>query len=142
MCVQLNRIIALRLLITILLTFQHHQAGAFQPFMRAHAHLDTKRREPYLFDKEDMLLIRDAIRTRYTFLPLWYTIFHEAALTGAPVMRYACIDYTYKRTILALIVLYVLCILISDSAVPSGWSTHRISPHLTSRRAISLVRTC
>lgn len=26
------------------------QAGAFQPFMRAHAHLDTKRREPYLFE--------------------------------------------------------------------------------------------
>ena len=65
----------------------HYKAGAFQPFMRAHAHLDTKRREPYLFDTEDMNIIRDAIRLRYSFLPLWYTVFHEASITGLPVMR-------------------------------------------------------
>ena len=56
--------------------------------MRGHAHLDTKRREPYLLDKEDMLIVRDAIRARYTFLPFWYTVFHETSLTGAPVMRF------------------------------------------------------
>lgn len=26
-----------------------YQAGAFYPFFRGHAHLDTKRREPWLF---------------------------------------------------------------------------------------------
>ena len=57
--------------------------------MRAHAHLDTRRREPYLFEKEDMLLIREAIRTRYTFLPYWYNAFQEASLIGWPVMRCA-----------------------------------------------------
>ena len=31
--------------------------------------------------------IRTAIRRRYALLPLWYTLFHEASVTGAPVMR-------------------------------------------------------
>jgi alpha 1,3-glucosidase len=71
------------------IVLSNDKAGAFQPFMRAHAHLDTKRREPYLFDTEDMNIIRDAIRLRYSFLPLWYTVFHEASITGLPVMRSA-----------------------------------------------------
>lgn len=28
-----------------------YQAGAFTPFFRGHAHLDTKRREPWVFDE-------------------------------------------------------------------------------------------
>jgi len=32
--------------------------------------------------------IRDAIRTRYAYLPYVYTAFHNASVQGAPVMRY------------------------------------------------------
>ncbi|KAK7471500.1 hypothetical protein BaRGS_00035839 [Batillaria attramentaria] len=64
-----------------------YQAGAFQPFFRAHAHLDTKRREPYLLPEENINAIRSAIRARYTFLPYWYTLFHLSEESGAPVMR-------------------------------------------------------
>ena len=28
-----------------------YQAGAWQPFFRSHAHIDTKRREPWLYSK-------------------------------------------------------------------------------------------
>lgn len=65
-----------------------YQAGAFQPFFRAHAHIDTKRREPYLIEEPWGGYIRDAIQLRYTLLPYWYSIFAEASRTGAPVMRY------------------------------------------------------
>jgi alpha 1,3-glucosidase len=64
-----------------------YQAGAFQPFFRAHAHLDTKRREPWTFDEQTKLLIRDAIRTRYSYLPYMYTLFRENSLNGSPIMR-------------------------------------------------------
>lgn len=64
-----------------------YQAGAFQPFFRAHAHLDTKRREPWTFDEQTKLHIRDAIRTRYTYLPYMYTLFRENMLNGSPIMR-------------------------------------------------------
>lgn len=65
-----------------------YQAAAFQPFFRAHAHLDTKRREPWLFKKKYMLLMREAIRIRYSLLPFWYTQFRHSALTGMPVVRF------------------------------------------------------
>ena len=35
-----------------------YQAGSFHPFFRAHAHLDTKRREPYLLPTEHVGIIR------------------------------------------------------------------------------------
>lgn len=52
-----------------------YQAGAFQPFFRAHAHLDTARREPWLFGEENTQRISDAIRARYELLPFWYSLF-------------------------------------------------------------------
>ncbi|XP_071962090.1 neutral alpha-glucosidase AB-like [Antedon mediterranea] len=64
-----------------------YQAGAYQPFFRAHAHLDTKRREPWLLPTQNMAIVRSAIRQRYALLPFWYTQFYISSLNGAPVMR-------------------------------------------------------
>ena len=64
-----------------------YQAGAFYPFFRAHAHLDSKRREPWLFGEPYKTQIRAAIRTRYSLLPFWYTIFYEASVDGVPIIR-------------------------------------------------------
>ena len=58
-----------------------------EPYFRSHAHIDTKRREPWLFNESEMKLIRTAIRTRYSFLPFWYTLFYEGSKTGLPPMR-------------------------------------------------------
>lgn len=57
------------------------------PFFRGHAHIDTKRREPWLFDDQTVELIRQAIRLRYSLLPLIYTTFYEHTITGLPVIR-------------------------------------------------------
>lgn len=70
-----------------------YQAGAFQPFMRAHAHIDTKRREPWLFEEPYTDIIREAIRERYRLLPYWYTLFFEAHLSGLPVMRPMFVEF-------------------------------------------------
>ncbi|KAJ3056167.1 hypothetical protein HK097_007891 [Rhizophlyctis rosea] len=64
-----------------------YQLGAFQPFFRAHAHIDTKRREPWLFGEPYTGLIRSAIRERYHILPYVYTLAWESYQTGAPIMR-------------------------------------------------------
>ncbi|XP_041765356.1 neutral alpha-glucosidase AB [Anopheles merus] len=64
-----------------------YQTGAFQPFFRSHAHIDTKRREPWLFPEDVRLVIRDAIRKRYRLLPFWYTAFYEHERRGLPIMR-------------------------------------------------------
>ncbi|KAI4237603.1 MAG: hypothetical protein L6R40_005894 [Gallowayella cf. fulva] len=63
------------------------QAGAFYPFFRAHAHIDSRRREPYLAGSPYVEPITQALRLRYSLLPAWYTSFHTAATTGEPVTR-------------------------------------------------------
>lgn len=52
-----------------------YQAAAFQPFFRGHSHLDTNRREPWVFGEPYTSYISNSIRTRYSFLPFWYTLF-------------------------------------------------------------------
>uniref|UniRef100_U5EKN8 Glucosidase II subunit alpha n=1 Tax=Corethrella appendiculata TaxID=1370023 RepID=U5EKN8_9DIPT len=64
-----------------------YQTAAFQPFFRSHAHIDTKRREPWLFPEDTKQVIRNAIRKRYSYLPFWYTLFYEHERSGHPIMR-------------------------------------------------------
>ena len=64
-----------------------YQAGAFYPFMRGHAHIDTRRREPYLLGEPYTSIMTQAIRLRYALLPTWYTAFYEASVNGTPIVR-------------------------------------------------------
>lgn len=64
-----------------------YQSGAFYPFFRGHAHIDAKRREPYLIEEPYRSIVRSAIQLRYSLLPVWYTAFHRASFEGMPVIR-------------------------------------------------------
>ncbi|GFR40498.1 hypothetical protein Agub_g1066 [Astrephomene gubernaculifera] len=64
-----------------------YQLGAYYPFFRGHAHLETQRREPWLFGPEATARIRAAIRTRYSLLPYIYTLFRAANTSGQPILR-------------------------------------------------------
>ena len=79
------------------LMMRWYQAAAFQPFYRAHAHIDTKRREPWLVPEATRLIIRNAIRRRYALLPFWYTLFHESEQTGMPVMRPIWMEFPSEK---------------------------------------------
>lgn len=65
-----------------------YQLGAFQPFFRAHAHIVTKRREPWLLPQPYRKIVREAIIQRYQLLPYIYTLFYESACGGKPINRY------------------------------------------------------
>ena len=65
-----------------------YQVGIFAPFFRAHAHIDTKRREPFLLDQPYKGIIKDLLRLRYSLLPMWYTALRETTVTGMPILRY------------------------------------------------------
>ena len=75
------------------------QAGAYQPFFRAHAHLDTRRREPWLLPEENMRVIREAVRARYALLPYWYTLFYNAETSGSPIMKPLWVDFPADKSI-------------------------------------------
>jgi alpha-glucosidase len=63
------------------------QAGAFYPFCRNHAMTGTTRQEPWQFGPQIEDICRRYIQLRYQLLPYLYNLFHEAAQTGAPIMR-------------------------------------------------------
>ncbi|KAI0471760.1 alpha glucosidase-like protein [Xylariaceae sp. FL0804] len=64
-----------------------YQAGAFYPFFRGHAHIDARRREPYLLAEPYRSIITSALRLRYSLLPSWYTAFHQAHVDSSPIVR-------------------------------------------------------
>jgi len=64
-----------------------YQSTALTPFFRAHAHIETKRREPWLFGEPHTSRIRAALRQRYVHLAYLYTQMRLANTTGVPPMR-------------------------------------------------------
>uniref|UniRef100_A0A674JD87 Glucosidase alpha, neutral C n=1 Tax=Terrapene triunguis TaxID=2587831 RepID=A0A674JD87_9SAUR len=74
-----------------------YQAGAYQPFFRGHANIESKRREPWLFGDENTRIIREAIRERYTLLPYLYSLFYRAHTTAEPVMRPLWVEFPKEQ---------------------------------------------
>jgi mannosyl-oligosaccharide alpha-1,3-glucosidase len=64
-----------------------YQTGSLQPFFRGHAHIETKKREPWLFPEPHFTAMKEALKLRYKILPYLYTLFYEAHTKGIPVMR-------------------------------------------------------
>lgn len=101
-----------------------YQAAVWLPFFRAHAHIDTRRREPYLFADDVKNRIRNALRLRYAHLPLWYTLFWQHEITGEPVIRPLFYHYPTDENVLdidneVLVGNSVLARVISDPGVSS-----------------------
>lgn len=63
------------------------ELGAFYPFMRDHTAAGTRPQEPWAFGEEVEAVARAALELRYRLLPYLVTLAHEAAASGAPLMR-------------------------------------------------------
>lgn len=70
-----------------------YQTGIWLPFFRQHSSINTKRREPYLYNEEIQQRFRYAIELRYKHLPYWYTLFYEHYRTGEPVIKPLVYNY-------------------------------------------------
>jgi len=63
------------------------QLGMLYPLMRGHSAMTTARHEPWVFGDRVERICREYINLRYQLLPYFYTLFWEAATTGAPILR-------------------------------------------------------
>ncbi|CAF0799837.1 unnamed protein product [Didymodactylos carnosus] len=63
------------------------QLGAFYPFMRNHNDLGQKDQDPAAFSWESQQIMKQALLTRYSLLPFWYTLFHKANATSSTVIQ-------------------------------------------------------
>lgn len=63
------------------------ELGAVSPFFRGHLVRNVPGQEPWQFGPEVEEISRAVMTERYRRLPYLYSLFHEAAQTGAPVLR-------------------------------------------------------
>ena len=46
-----------------------------------------------------MVVARDAIKKRYSYLPYWYQLFYESEMTGMPPMRSLWMEFPSESNI-------------------------------------------
>ncbi len=63
------------------------QVGAVSPFFRGHTQNTGARQEPWVFGTEVEDISRAEVQRRYELLPYLYSLFREAGLSGAPILR-------------------------------------------------------
>lgn len=63
------------------------QVGMLYPLMRAHSIINSMQHEPWVFGEQVEQICRQYIELRYQLLPYLYTLFWQAATTGAPILR-------------------------------------------------------
>ncbi len=75
------------------------QIGAFNPYFRNHAAVNTQSSEPWTHGEEVLEISRNYINLRYKLMPYLYSTFFEATQNGLPVMRTLAIDYTFDANV-------------------------------------------
>lgn len=75
------------------------QIGAFNPYFRNHAAVNTQSSEPWTHGEEVLEISRNYINLRYKLMPYLYSAFFEATQSGLPVMRSLAIDNTFDAKV-------------------------------------------
>lgn len=75
------------------------QVGAFMPFFRVHAAVNTKEQDPWSFGEDVEEMNKNYISLRYTLLPYLYSTFYESTQTGIPVARSLTFEYPFDDKI-------------------------------------------
>ncbi len=63
------------------------QVGSLSPFFRLHTETKGRRQEPWAWTTEVEEVTRQSVGLRYELLPYLYSLFAEAASSGAPILR-------------------------------------------------------
>ncbi len=63
------------------------QVGILYPMMRAHSTITSRPHEPWVYGERVEQICRKYIELRYRLLPYLYSLFWQASVTGAPILR-------------------------------------------------------
>jgi alpha-glucosidase len=73
--------------------------GVYTPFLRNHAEINSRRKEPWSFGEDIEELSRQWLNQRYRLIPYLYSAFYESTQSGMPVARTLAIDYPQDENI-------------------------------------------
>ncbi|XP_061890554.1 neutral alpha-glucosidase C [Entelurus aequoreus] len=90
------------------LLIRWYQTASLQPFFRGHSSMNTRRREPWLFEETATNAIQRVIEDRYRLLPYWYTLFYRAHIDGLPVLRPLWMEFPKEPSIFSVDHQYML----------------------------------
>ncbi|NWI99491.1 MGA protein, partial [Crypturellus undulatus] len=74
------------------------QLGAFYPYARNHNQKGTRRQDPVSWNATFEDITRHVLNIRYTLLPYFYTLMHEAHAHGSTVIRPVLHEFVEDRT--------------------------------------------
>ena len=69
------------------LAIRAFQLASFLPFYRGHSYKLNSSKEPFAFGKSATILIREAIKLRYSLIAEWYSQFERCIRLGIPPMQ-------------------------------------------------------
>lgn len=69
------------------------QLGAFYPFMRNHNDLGQKDQDPAAFPWENQQIMKQALMMRYSLIPFWYTLHHQASMKSKTIVQPLFFEY-------------------------------------------------
>jgi len=69
------------------------EVGTFYPFFRNHSAKNTKKQEPWKFNKDVEDIARKYINLRYQLIPYIYSLFYEAKEKGIPILRSLILEF-------------------------------------------------
>lgn len=75
------------------------QIGAFNPYFRNHAAVNSKSSEPWTYGEEVTEISRNFINLRYRLLPYLYSTFNEATQNGMPVVRSLALENAHEAKV-------------------------------------------
>ena len=78
------------------------QLGAFYPFSRNHNTLNTRGQSPVEFSQAAQKAMRDALMTRYRYLPYLYSLFFASHVTGSTVARGLFVEFPHDKAALGI----------------------------------------
>ncbi|NXA48925.1 SUIS protein, partial [Nothocercus julius] len=107
------------------------QLGAFYPYSRNHNQKGTRRQDPVSWNSTFQDISRHVLNIRYTLLPYFYTLMHEAHAHGSTVIRPMLHEFVEDRTTWEIYeqFLWGPALLISPVLEPNAVTVHAYLPN-------------
>ncbi|CAF4343495.1 unnamed protein product [Rotaria socialis] len=106
------------------------QLGAFYPFMRNHNSLGERDQDPASFSWEAQQIMKQALLMRYSLIPFWYTLHHQAAMESRTIVQSLFAEYLDDENTFSIDQQFLVgrAILVSPNLLPESDVVHAYIP--------------